>query len=49
MARVSVGSMFAWAAYGALADAANELMGPGTTEYATRMLSGERPQRTAFG
>ena len=33
--------MFAWAAYGVLAEAANELMGPGTTEYAKHMLSGD--------
>jgi 2-methylisocitrate lyase-like PEP mutase family enzyme len=48
VARVSVGSMFAWAAYGALADAANELMEAGTTHYAARMLSGD-VRRAAFG
>jgi 2-methylisocitrate lyase-like PEP mutase family enzyme len=48
VARVSVGSMFAWAAYGALADAAHELIGPGTTQYAARMLSGD-VRNAAFG
>jgi 2-methylisocitrate lyase-like PEP mutase family enzyme len=48
VARVSVGSMFAWAAYGALADAANELMDSGTTHYAARMLSGD-VRKAAFG
>ena len=48
VARVSVGSMFAWAAYGALADAANELMGAGTTQYAARMLSAD-VRNAAFG
>ena len=48
VARVSVGSMFAWAAYGALADAANELMGAGTTQYASRLLSGD-VRNAAFG
>ena len=40
VARVSVGSLFAWAAYGALIDAAAELLGPGTSAYAQRLLSG---------
>jgi 2-methylisocitrate lyase-like PEP mutase family enzyme len=48
VARVSVGSMFAWAAYGALPDAANELMGAGTTQYASRLLSGD-VRNAAFG
>jgi 2-methylisocitrate lyase-like PEP mutase family enzyme len=48
VARVSVGSMFAWAAYGALAEAANELIESGTTHYAARMLSGD-VRRAAFG
>ncbi len=48
VARVSVGSMFAWAAYGALADAANELLGAGTTHYAARMLSAD-VRNAAFG
>jgi len=47
VARISVGSLFAWAAYGALAEAASELMGPGTQEYTKRILSGELRQ-TAF-
>jgi len=47
VARISVGSLFAWAAYGVLAEAATELMGPGTTEYVKHMLSGE-VRRTAF-
>ena len=47
VARISVGSLFAWAAYGVLAEAASELMGPGTTEYVKHMLSGEL-RRTAF-
>ncbi|MGA9278056.1 isocitrate lyase/PEP mutase family protein [Ilumatobacter sp.] len=38
VARVSIGSMFAWAAYGALVDAARELLGPGTSGYSARML-----------
>lgn len=38
--RVSVGSLFAWAAYGALVDAAGELFGPGTSSYTSRLLDG---------
>jgi len=41
VARVSVGGLFAWAAYGALVSAADELLGAGTSAYATRALSGE--------
>ena len=41
VARISVGSMFAWTAYGALVEAASELMGPGTQDYAKHMLAGE--------
>lgn len=48
VARVSVGSLFAWAAYGALAEAASELMGPGTATYAKHLLAGEVRER-AFG
>ena len=48
VARVSVGSMFAWAAYGALAEAANELIDSGTTHYAARLLSGD-VRSAAFG
>lgn len=40
VARVSVGSLFAWAAYGALVDAAAELLGPGTSSYTARLLDG---------
>ena len=40
--------MFAWAAYGALADAANELIDAGTTQYASRLLSGD-VRNAAFG
>ncbi len=39
VARISVGSLLAWAAYGALADAARELLGPGTSTYTARLLS----------
>jgi 2-methylisocitrate lyase-like PEP mutase family enzyme len=38
VARVSVGSLFAWAAYGALVDAAKELLGAGTSRYTERLL-----------
>ncbi len=38
VSRVSVGSLFAWAAYGALVDAARELLGPGTSTYTERLL-----------
>lgn len=48
VARISVGSMFAWTAYGALVDAAREVLGPGTSGYCARMLDvGLRQQ--AFG
>ena len=46
--RVSVGSLFAWAAYGALVDAAIELLGPGTSTYTSSILDGET-QDAAFG
>ena len=46
--RVSTGGALAWAAYGALAEAARELLGPGTTSYFARTLSGD-DVRTAFG
>lgn len=48
VSRISVGGLFAWAAYGALAEAASELMGPGTATYAKHLLAGEVRQR-AFG
>jgi 2-methylisocitrate lyase-like PEP mutase family enzyme len=41
VARISVGSLFAWTAYGALVEAASELMGPGTQDYVKHMLAGE--------
>ncbi len=47
VARISVGGLFAWTAYGAMAEAASELMGPGTHEYTKHVLSGEL-RRTAF-
>lgn len=40
VARVSVGSLFAWTAYGALMDAAEELLGAGTSSYAQGLLPG---------
>ena len=46
--RVSTGGALALAAYGALHDAAQELLGPGTTTYANRALSGVE-QEAAFG
>lgn len=39
IARVSLGSLLAWAAYGALVEATVELLGPGTSAYAGRLLS----------
>ena len=48
VSRVSVGSLFAWAAYGALVDAATELFGPGTTSYAASTLDGAL-RDAAFG
>ena len=48
VARVSVGSLFAWAAYGALVDAARELLGPGTSTYTARVLD-SRLRDQAFG
>lgn len=48
VARVSVGGLFAWAAYGALVDAARELLGPGTSDYSARILDA-RLRDQAFG
>ncbi|CAN5467191.1 oxaloacetate decarboxylase [soil metagenome] len=48
VARVSVGSLFAWAAYGALATAAEELLGSGTSTYAAGILPGS-VRNVAFG
>jgi 2-methylisocitrate lyase-like PEP mutase family enzyme len=46
--RVSVGGMLAWVAYGALADAASELLDEGTTGFTDRMLRA-RARDAAFG
>lgn len=48
VARVSVGSLFAWAAYGAMVTAATELLGPGTSEYVSGALRGS-VRDAAFG
>lgn len=40
VARVSLGSLLAWAAYGALIEATTELLGPGTSSYAKGLLPG---------
>ena len=48
VARVSTGSLLAWAAYGALADATREIFGPGTHTYAARLLDGSLAD-AAFG
>jgi 2-methylisocitrate lyase-like PEP mutase family enzyme len=48
VARVSVGSLFAWAAYGALVDAARELFDAGTSDYSARVLD-SRLRDQAFG
>jgi 2-methylisocitrate lyase-like PEP mutase family enzyme len=46
--RVSVGGSLAWAAYGALRDAARELLDTGTTGYRSRGLTPEQV-KAAFG
>lgn len=46
--RVSTGGALAFAAYGAMDEAAEELLGPGTSTYAARSLSPER-RSAAFG
>lgn len=46
--RVSTGGALAWTAYGALAEAARELLGAGTTSYFARTLPGD-DVRAAFG
>jgi 2-methylisocitrate lyase-like PEP mutase family enzyme len=48
VSRVSVGSLAAWAAYGAVVEMATELFGPGTTTYARRALDSSLRDR-AFG
>ena len=44
----SVGSLVAWAAYGALVDAAPEVLGAGTSDYSARVLD-TRLRDQAFG
>jgi 2-methylisocitrate lyase-like PEP mutase family enzyme len=46
--RVSTGGALAWAAYGALRDAARELLTAGTTTFRHRALTAEERDR-AFG
>ena len=46
--RVSVGGLLAWAAYGSLVDAAEELLGPGTSAYADGVLD-PAVRNDAFG
>jgi 2-methylisocitrate lyase-like PEP mutase family enzyme len=46
--RVSTGGSLAFAAYGALAAAARELLSSGTSTYARAVLSGD-DRRAAFG
>lgn len=48
VARVSIGSLAAWAAYGAVVAMADELFGPGTSEYTARCLPSSICD-TAFG
>jgi 2-methylisocitrate lyase-like PEP mutase family enzyme len=48
VARVSVGGLLAWVAYGAMMGAAAELLGPGTSDYTTGVLSGKIRDRV-FG
>lgn len=48
VARVSVGSLAAWAAYGAVVEMARELFGPGTSTYTARALRGSL-RDAAFG
>lgn len=46
--RVSTGGALAWAAFGALARAGDELLGPGTSDYLEDVLPSER-RKAAFG
>jgi 2-methylisocitrate lyase-like PEP mutase family enzyme len=48
VARVSLGSMLALKAYGALVEAAGEILGPGTSNYASGLLTNE-VRTVAFG
>lgn len=41
VARVSIGSLLAWAAYGALAAATGEIFSSGTTDYTDRVIAAE--------
>jgi hypothetical protein len=45
---VSVGGAFAFAAYGALVEAAHELQGPGTYEFSRLASHGFKAGRAAF-
>jgi 2-methylisocitrate lyase-like PEP mutase family enzyme len=47
--RISVGGAFAFAALGALVEAANELLGEGTYGFTARSTAGARAARAAFG
>ncbi len=49
VARISVGGAFAFAALGALVEAARELREEGTTRFAERSAAGLRAARAAFG
>jgi 2-methylisocitrate lyase-like PEP mutase family enzyme len=49
VSRVSVGGAFAFAALGAVVDAAQELRDHGTYGYATRAAGGSKAARSAFG
>ena len=49
VARISVGGAFAFAAYGALVEAANELLDAGTYGFRDRAAVGSRAVRAAFG
>jgi len=46
--RVSVGGAFAYAAIGAVADAARELLGPGTYGYSRLAATGRAAAQAAF-
>jgi 2-methylisocitrate lyase-like PEP mutase family enzyme len=48
VARITVGGSFAFAAFGALVEAAEELRGPGTTNYARLSAAGQKAAATAF-
>ncbi len=48
VARVSVGSLFAWAAYNGVFEAAQELLGPGSYGFIERAAAGAAAARSAF-